>query len=255
MIPKKSLGQHWLNDEASLRAMLEAAEISASDTVLEIGPGQGSLTRLLVKTASQVVAVEKDEALAASLASELDDKNLQVFASDILRFDFTSLPVGYKLAANIPYYLTSNLIRIISETSNPPSIASLLVQKEVAERLAASPGQMSLLAVTAQFYWEIKLGPVVAAALFDPPPKVDSEIVRLVRRQKLLDVDQKQFFCLVKIGFASKRKTLANNLASGYQLKKPEAASLLASASIDPNARAQTLALADWHRLYTTISG
>lgn len=253
-LAKKSLGQYWLNDEASLLAMLASAEVNSSDTVLEIGPGPGSLTRLLVKKASQVVAVEKDEALASSLASRIMEPNLQVFASDILRFDFSSLPASYKIVANIPYYLTSNLIRVISEASNPPSRASLLVQKEVAERLAASPGHMSILAVTAQFYWEVSLGPVVKAELFEPPPKVDSQVVALARRPSpLFDVDPKKFFHLVKAGFSQKRKTLTNNLAASYHIDKSQAASWLTRAGIDPTARAQTLSLADWKTLLARL--
>lgn len=249
-LPRKSLGQHWLNDEASLLAMLAAAEVSSSDIVLEIGPGLGSLTRQLVKVASKVIAVEKDEILAVSLTERFASANLQVTSGDILEFDFASLPAGYKLVANIPYYLTSNLIRVLSETSNPPSTATLLVQKEVAERLAASPGQMSILAVSAQFYWEVSLDRIVKAELFEPPPKVDSQIVSLVRRpEPVFNVDEKQFFRLVKAGFSQKRKTLTNNLAASYQMDKSLAASTLEAAGINPTARAQTLALADWENL------
>ncbi len=255
MLAKKSLGQHWLNDKASLLAMLDAAEINSDDTILEIGPGLGSLTSELVKKAEKVIAVEKDEALAADLSSKITSDKLAVITGDILRFNFASLPAGYKLVANIPYYLTSNLIRIISETSNPPTRASLLVQKEVAGRLAADPGQMSVLAVTAQFYWEVSLGRVVEAALFDPAPKVDSQIVKLVCRADLLfDVDTKDFFRLVKAGFSQKRKTLNNNLAASYHIDKPLAASLLKKANIEPIARAQTLSLEQWHELYLAIA-
>jgi 16S rRNA (adenine1518-N6/adenine1519-N6)-dimethyltransferase len=152
-IPKKSLGQHWLNDPASLKAMCDAAEITTEDTVLEIGPGLGTLTKLLVEQAREVVAVEFDEYLAKMLPQRIQSSSLTVKQQDILSFDYTSLPADYKVVANIPYYLTSNLIRVLSETSNQPSVAVLLIQKEVAERVAAQPGAMSLLSVTAQFYW------------------------------------------------------------------------------------------------------
>jgi 16S rRNA (adenine1518-N6/adenine1519-N6)-dimethyltransferase len=175
--PKKSLGQHWLRDQAALAEMCDAAEIVANDTVLEIGPGLGTLTELLTSRAKSVIAVEFDETLAQALPGVVPAENLVSEHQDILRFDLTTLPENYKIVANIPYYLTSNLIRMISESINPPQLAVLLIQKEVAERVVAAPGQMSLLSVSAQFYWESSAGRVVEAELFDPPPKVDSQIL------------------------------------------------------------------------------
>lgn len=249
---KKSLGQHWLRDEVSLDAMLEAAEINADDTVLEIGPGLGTLTAKLVKRAKQVIAVEFDADLARDLPARVPATNLQVVQQDILRFDLTTLPTSYKVAANIPYYLTSNLLRILCESSNPFSKAALLVQKEVAERVCAKPGDMSLLSVSVQFYCEVDLGPVVPAKLFTPPPKVDSQILKLTYRQEPLidDVDIKQFFQIVKIGFAQRRKTLLNALSAGLRLSREETAALLEAADIDPAVRAQVLDLDDWYALY-----
>ncbi|HEY1835293.1 MAG TPA: 16S rRNA (adenine(1518)-N(6)/adenine(1519)-N(6))-dimethyltransferase RsmA [Candidatus Saccharimonadales bacterium] len=249
---KKSLGQHWLYHTESLRAMCDAAEVGADDTVLEIGPGLGSLTELLVRRAKKVVAVEFDERLADELPARVPAQNLEVAAQDILRFDFTKLPAGYKVVANIPYYLTSNLIRVLSESVNPPVRAVLLVQKEVAERMAARPGATSLLSVSAQFYWEVSLGRIVPAALFTPPPKVDSQILIMQYREQPLfpDIDTKQFFRLVKAGFVGRRKTLLNSLSAGLQLEKSAARKLLEHAKIQPTLRAQNLALDDWHRLY-----
>ncbi len=252
---KKSLGQHWLYDGASLAAMCDAAEVQAGDTVLEIGPGLGTLTELLAARADQVIAVEFDEKLARELPGRVKAGNLQVVSQDIMRFDFGSLPPGYKLVANIPYYLTSHLIRMLSETANPPSTAVLLVQKEVAERVAAGPGSMSILSVTTQFYWQAGLGPVVPARLFTPPPKVDSQILILVRRPGLLfdDVEPKDFFRIVKAGFAQPRKTLLNNLGAGLQYSRDEAEAVCARASIDSKRRAQTLSLDEWHSLYRSL--
>ena len=249
-LPKKSLGQHWLNDRAALEAMVEAADVQAPDTVLEIGPGQGALTELLVKSASHVVAVELDETLAARIAVRFPD--VEVVKEDILKYDLTALPPDYKIAANIPYYLTSNLIRVISETTNPPARVALLVQKEVAERAAAEPGKMSLLSVTAQFYWQVSLGRTVNADLFTPPPKVDSQILILERRtvQLFADVEAKNLFRVVKAGFSQKRKTLLNNLSSGFQMEKPAVKEKCAAAGIDPGRRAQTLSLEEWGNLY-----
>jgi 16S rRNA (adenine1518-N6/adenine1519-N6)-dimethyltransferase len=195
--------------------------------------------------------VEFDERLAKELGARVPADNLQVISEDILSLDLTTLPLDYKVAANIPYYLTSNLIRVLSETPNPPRAAALLVQKEVAERVAAEPGAMSLLSVTAQFYWQVSLGQVVPAALFEPPPKVDSRILIMERRpEPLFDVDTKRFFRLVKSGFAQRRKTLLNSMGSGLHLSREDAQQLLEAADIAPGRRAQTLNLQEWHRLY-----
>ncbi len=255
--PKKSLGQHWLNDDDSLEAMVVAAGVGETDTVLEIGPGLGSLTEKLVACADQVVAIEFDMTLAATLPSRMAADNLQVIHSDILRYDLTSLPAGYKLVANIPYYLTSNLLRMLSESSNPPEKAAILVQKEVAERVAAPAGGMSLLSVTAQFYWHVSLGRVVKAVLFTPPPKVDSQILCLQRRGKPLypDVEPKLFFQLAKAGFGERRKTLRNSLSGGLHLDKPATEVLLRTAGLDAGLRAQNLTLDQWHRLYLAWRG
>lgn len=252
-IPKKSLGQHWLHDDDSLEAMVVAAGVQETDTVLEIGPGLGTLTEKLVASADQVVAVEFDQTLAATLPSRINSDTLKVVQSDILRFDLTSLPTGYKLVANIPYYLTSNLIRTLSESANPPQKAAILVQKEVAERVAAPAGAMSLLSVTAQFYWQVSLGRIVKAALFTPPPKVDSQILCLERRNQPLygDVDPKQFFQLAKAGFSERRKTLRNSLSGGLRLDKPATEAILQAAALDGGLRAQNLTLDQWHDLYT----
>jgi 16S rRNA (adenine1518-N6/adenine1519-N6)-dimethyltransferase len=254
--PKKSLGQHWLHDQASLGAMCAAAEISASDVILEIGPGLGTLTRLLVDKAQRVIAVEFDHKLATGLPQEVPADNLEVVTSDILSFDLTKLPLNYKVVANIPYYLTSNLIRVLSETANPPTKAALLIQKEVAERVVARPGEMSLLSVTAQFYWQTELGREVPAPLFTPPPKVDSRILILTRRAEPLfdDVEPKHFFRLVKAGFSQKRKTLLNSLSAGLQLDKATVKTICESVDVDPRRRAQTLSLEEWHNLYLSAN-
>ena len=250
--PKKSLGQHWLTDRASLEAMCRTADVQTSNTVLEIGPGLGTLTAMLVQRAAAVIAVELDAELAAELPRRVDAANLVVVQQDILRFDTSSLPLGYKVVANIPYYLTSNLVRVLSESSNPPARAVLLVQKEVAERLAARPGSMSLLSVTAQYYWDVHVGSIVPAALFTPPPRVDSQIVRLDWRQQLQfpDVDTRSFFRIVKAGFSQKRKTLLNSLSAGLQRDKASVEETLQKSGLEPATRAQALSLEQWHRLY-----
>lgn len=252
---KKSLGQHWLHDESSLTAMCDAADVSADDVVLEVGPGVGTLTELLVKRAKRVVAVEFDEKLAHELPARVQASNLEVVQQDILRFDLTSLPAGYKVVANIPYYLTSNLLRVLSEAANPASRVVLLVQKEVAERVVAEPGDMSLLSVSAQFYWQVSLGRLVPAELFTPPPKVDSQILVLSRRDQPLfpDVDTKRFFRIVKAGFSGKRKTLLNSLSGGLAMSKTDTTAMLTKANITPSLRAQNLSITDWYNLYKAL--
>ena len=249
---KKSLGQHWLHDDASLDAMIKAAEISDGDTVLEVGPGPGALTSKLVTAAKQVIAVEFDDDLARDLPKRVSASNLQVVGQDILKFDLTTLPAGYKVAANIPYYLTSNLLRVLCESRNPFSVAALLVQKEVAERVCAKPGDMSLLSVSVQFYCQASLGALVPARLFTPPPKVDSQILALTYRTQPLfeDVDTKLFFRIVKAGFSQRRKTILNSISAGMQLERQQTAAWLEAADVASTTRAQNLDLDDWYALY-----
>lgn len=252
---KKSLGQHWLNDDVTLQAIVDAAEVVQTDHILEIGPGAGTLTKKLVAQAADVVAVEFDSQLAARLPQRVNVKNLSVVSQDILKFDLTSMPADYKVVANIPYYLTSNLIRTLSESSNQPSTAVLLIQKEVAERVAAQPGQMSLLSVTAQFYWEVSLGIAVPAHLFTPPPKVDSLVLVLHRRPApLFDTDAKAYFRVVKAGFSNRRKTLHNSLSAGLHMTKPDVTELLDKSGIDGRLRPQNLSLQQWYEIYTQLA-
>ncbi len=251
---KKRLGQHWLRDEASLEAMCIAADVGVGDTVLEIGPGQGALTEKLLARGARVVAVELDESLATNLQEKFQDQPFTLHLESILNFDLNQLPPGFKVVANIPYYLTSNLLRVLCESSNPFSQAALLVQKEVAERVTAAPGQMGLLSVSVQFYCRVGLGPVVPARLFTPPPKVDSQILMLDYSGPLFaDVDTKLFFSLVKAGFSERRKKLRSSLSGGLRISKQESTALVEQAGIRPDARAQELSLEQWHRLYLSL--
>lgn len=249
---KKSLGQHWLHDELILQAIVDAAQIEQGTYVLEIGPGLGTLTEKLVVSGADILALEFDQDLLNGLRIKFNNTSqVKIEQGDIRTFDYTSIPADYKIVANIPYYLTSHLIRSISETTNPPQLAVLLIQKEVAERLCASPGQMSILAVTAQFYFDCQLGIEVPAKFFTPPPKVDSRVVVLRRRaEKLFDVDEKEFFRLVKAGFSGKRKTLRNSLSAGLHLSKQDTSLILEAAQVDPGLRAQTLSLQQWYKIY-----
>ena len=253
----KSLGQHWLDDIYSLESMTEAVNLQNTDNVLEIGPGLGSLTKILVKKAKHVTTVEVDRELIAKLKQSIKSENLTIVDQDILKFDFSSLPKDYKVIANIPYYLTSKLFRQLSETVNPFSRAAILVQKEVAERVAATPGSMSMLSVSVQYYNHVSLGIIVPALLFDPPPKVDSQVVILKRRETDLfpGMDKKLFFKVVKAGFGQRRKKLTNSLSAGLGISKPDVEKLLINVGIDPKTRAQELDLYMWHDLANAVSG
>jgi len=252
MNAKKSLGQHWLNDDTSLEAMCDLAGVKQGDTVLEIGPGHGSLTSKLLDRGVSVVAVELDASLAGGLEKKFGGLPFILNKLSILDFDFSSMPKDYKIVANIPYYLTAHLLRMLSETQHKPSVAVLLVQKEVAERVTANAGDLSVLALLVQFYYEPSLGQVVPADLFSPPPKVDSQILVLKRMASpvLADVDTKQLFRLISAGFGERRKKLRSSLAGGLHKSKPEIESLLNKAGIDPNLRAQELTFEQWHKLY-----
>jgi 16S rRNA (adenine1518-N6/adenine1519-N6)-dimethyltransferase len=247
----KSLGQHWLRDRNVLNHIADCAELTSADTVLEIGPGLGTLTSELLRRAGKVVAVEFDSELARKLPGQFPGKNLEVVNCDILKFDLSVLPSGYKVVANVPYYITSKIVKLLMTADSKPSIAVLLVQKEVAERLAAKPGNMSILAVSAQVYADVSLGDVVPAELFIPPPKVDSQVVILRTRSTpyLADVSEEKFFRVVKAGFSAKRKKLRSSLAGGLNLSKEDTEKILTEAGIDSNARAEMLGLDDWMRL------
>lgn len=246
--PKKSLGQHWLKDRDVLAHIADEAHITPEDTVLEIGPGLGTLTSELLRRAKNVVAVELDEDLARKLPGQFPGKPLEVVNQDILTFDLRALPENYVVVANVPYYITSKIIQLLTTATNKPRAIVLLIQKEVAERLAAEPGDMSILAVSAQIFAKVRLGDVVPAALFTPPPKVDSQVVILeMREEPLVEADlEKQFFRIVKAGFVAKRKKLRSSLSSGLHISKQDAEVLLQKHGISPDNRAEDLTIQDW---------
>lgn len=255
-MPKKELGQHWLRDRDVLAHIVDMAAIGPEDTVLEIGPGLGTLTSELLRRAKRVVAVEFDADLARKLPGQFPGKQLRVIHQDILTFDLETLPVGYKVVANVPYYITSKIVQLLMTASNKPAVAALLVQKEVAERLAARAGDMSILAVSAQLYAEVTLGDVVPARLFTPPPKVDSQVVIMSTRPKRLagDVDEKVYFRVVKAGFSAKRKKLRSSLAGGLHMEKPDVEALLERAGVNGDLRAEDLTLEQWQRLVKEVA-
>lgn len=249
--PNKSLGQHWLRDRDVLSHIADCAEVNSEDTVLEIGPGLGTLTAELLRRVDKVVAVEFDEALARKLPGQFPGKRLEVINEDILSFDLSQLPKGYKVVANVPYYITSKIVQKLMTAGNKPSISVLLVQKEVAERIAAEPGDMSILAISAQVYAEASLGDVVPAELFTPPPKVDSQVVVLKTRERslVLPENEREFFRIVKAGFSAKRKKLRSSLSGGLGISKQETEILLEKTGVSPDSRAEDLTVNDWQNV------
>ena len=249
--PKKSLGQHWLKDPEILADIAEAAELTGDDVVLEIGPGLGTLTSRLLARANSVTAVEFDADLARKLPGQFPGKKLTVVNQDILQFDLNQLPKNYKVVANVPYYITSKIVEKLMTVENKPSIAVLLVQKEVAERIAAEAGNMSVLSVSVQIFAEAELDIEVPRQFFTPPPKVDSQVVVLRTRDNPLitSEDQRDFFRIVKAGFSAKRKKLRSSLSGGLGIDKSVAEELLKNAGISPDARAEDLAIEDWKKL------
>jgi len=252
--PDKSLGQNFLLDETALHQVVEAAGVTPQDVVLEVGSGLGSLTRHLAVTAYKVIAVEVDSSLIPVLKQVVDQfSNVQVIEGDILTLDPVQLvsQAEYLVVANIPYYITSALIRHLLEASSPPQRLVLTVQQEVARRICATPGDMSLLALSVQVYGHPDIIAHIPASAFYPPPKVDSTIIRIDSfPSPVIPSDELEaFFQLIKAGFSQKRKTLRNALAGGLHLSPPVVEVMLTLAQIDTMRRAETLSLPEWHSL------
>jgi 16S rRNA (adenine1518-N6/adenine1519-N6)-dimethyltransferase len=295
---KKSLGQNFLHDRSYLEKIVRAAELTAEDLVLEVGPGEGALTRLLAAEARAVVAVELDDRLITPLramfATQL--QRVQIVHGDILEMNPPELVVGlaaalagraegaagtmagapagaaagapdgpadstlgrvrYKVVANLPYYITSAVLRQLLEAAPPPTRAVVLVQWEVAQRICAQPGDLSLLAVSVQYYARPQLVERVPASAFRPAPQVDSAILRLdVQPQPSVEIPPEIFFPVVRAGFGQKRKQLLNSLTAGLGRPKSEIIGALACAAIDPTRRAETLDLPEWAALCRCLTG
>jgi 16S rRNA (adenine1518-N6/adenine1519-N6)-dimethyltransferase len=249
---QKDLGQHFLIDKKALDTIVETAEITNKDRVVEVGPGMGIMTRELCARAKEVVAVEIDPTMVPLIKTScIKYSNLWIKNEDILKFDTKSLG-DYKVVSNLPYYITSAVIRLFLESENKPDEMVLLIQKEVADRIAAKPNRMSKLSVAVQFYGNPKVVATVPRTSFFPAPKVDSAIIKIKVYKKPLfpDVDRKVFFRIVKAGFSEKRKQLINTISGGLQIEKEQAEALLKAAGINPQARAETLAMKDWYNLY-----
>ncbi len=274
--PKKSLGQHFLTAEGIVDSMVTSADVTAPDTVLEVGPGRGILTKKLLATGARVLAVEKDAGLIPLLedmfAKEIAAKQLLLIHKDVLKLDLDTelaqLPIAsstYKLVANIPYYITGQIIRMFLETSEQPQSMTLLVQKEVAERVVARDGKESLLSLSVKAYGTPTLVRTVSPGSFNPRPTVDSAILHIsdISRKKFIhkadtkidihtDMNEKTFFEILHLGFAHKRKQLLPNLAQKYQ--KSSLVEAFEKTGIDIQARAEDVELEKWLALTSHLA-
>lgn len=266
LIPKKSLGQNFLKDEEVLNRIIESAGLTMEDNVIEIGPGQGALTELLAGKCKKVIAIELDDRLIPLLHTKfVGNKNIEIIHDDILRINLPELVTtklkaneakSYKVVANIPYYITAPIIRLLLETKYPPKEIFLMVQKEVAERIVAKAGGMSILAVSVQYYASAEYLFTVSKNSFDPVPKIDSAIIKITYNLPLTTDNKdeiKKFFRIVKAGFSAKRKTLANNLSNGFQMDKKEIEQKLVSLGFSVNTRAQELSVENWKKLANSL--
>lgn len=261
---KKSLGQNFLKDESVVKRIIESAQISSGDVVIEIGPGKGVMTEQLAVFAKKVIAIEIDDRLIPILQEKFRDfPNVEVVHGDILNINLPKLiedadikDSGYKVVANIPYYITGPIVRLLLETKYPAKEIILMVQKEVAERIAAKPGEMSILAVAVQYYAQAEMLFEVSKKSFDPQPKIDSAIIKIVtsfQSEVVGKEESKKFFRIVKAGFSAKRKTLVNNLANSLHLEKAEVERTLEDNGFSKNTRAQELSVADWKILTNVL--
>jgi 16S rRNA (adenine1518-N6/adenine1519-N6)-dimethyltransferase len=250
----KALGQNFLQDESILQKIAKTAEIVSGDHVLEIGPGLGSLTRYLAVAAKEVTAVELDAELLGPLQAVLQPyQNVRIVHGDILELKIAELiqQPNYIVAANIPYNITSAILRHLLEGDVKPRRVVLTIQKEVAERICAAPGDLSLLALSVQVYGRPSIAAKIPAAAFHPAPKVDSAILRIdMYPEPLINTELLPiFFKLIKAGFGQKRKTLRNSLSAGLHIPPQEAEAMLTSAGIDFMRRAETLSIEEWKGL------
>ena len=257
--PRKTLGQNFLHDPGALEKITATAALTGDEIALEIGPGTGTLTKFLARAARKVIAVEVDERLKPILEIELADyPNVQVIYRDFLEVDVTAMMQGqdYVVVANVPYYITSAIVKQVLEADHRPRRLVMTVQHEVAERFIAQPDDMSLLSVSVQYYGIPRIIGKLKPAAFWPRPEVDSAIVRIdVYDKPPVEVpDEKLFFRVVRAGFSQKRKQLKNSLGGGLGIKASNAALLLEQAGIEPRRRAETLTLAEWAALTRAVA-
>jgi 16S rRNA (adenine1518-N6/adenine1519-N6)-dimethyltransferase len=259
--PRKDLGQNFLADPVALDRIAAAADLAPEDIVLEVGAGLGTLTRLLAERAGRVLAVELDSHLVEILRSQLaGSSNVEIIQGDVLNLPELGLThLAYKVVGNLPYYITSAVLRHFLEREPRPRLMVVTVQREVAERIVAKPGDMSLLAVSVQFYGQPRIAARIPAGAFYPPPQVDSAVLRLdVAEQPTValarEIDERTFFRTVRAGFAQKRKTLRNALSAGLGLSPGQVEERMAQIGLDPRRRAETLSLEEWAQVALALN-
>jgi 16S rRNA (adenine1518-N6/adenine1519-N6)-dimethyltransferase len=265
LAPRKKWGQHFLTDTRLLESIADAAQVTRDDTILEIGPGMGHLTRVLAQRAARVVAVEVDAGLTEKLRADFAAAtNVAILHGDVLdaepsewiaRGVGAGSPCPYKIVANLPYYITSAILRHVLESQQKPRVIVVLVQREVAQRIVAQSPEMNLLAVSIQFFAQPRVIRTIAAGAFYPRPQVDSALVRLdvFESAPYAVANSARFFAIVRAGFGERRKQLRNALAHGLGLRTPVVVNALAHAGVDPARRAETLTLAEWTGLYHAL--
>ena len=255
-IAKKSLGQHFLINRGVLNRIVDFIEIQPDDIILEIGPGTGLLTELILSLSKKVIAIELDQDLVSMLRHKFNSySNLEVIHADARDWDAGSIGKNYKVVGNLPYYAANPIMRHFLESKNPPSKMVLTVQKEVAESIVAKPGNMRILSVAVQMYGKPKIAGHIRPGSFNPPPKVTSSIISidLYSEPLLAVVDRESFFGLVRSAFNSRRKQLRNSLSRHIDVTGAIMEGILEMAGISPTLRAQDLSIADWGRLHEVV--
>ena len=256
--PSRDRGQNFLVDEKVLEKIIESANLKKDDVVLEIGAGFGTLTERLAQKAGKIITVESDRGILPILRRNLENyKNVEIIEKDVLsvvNYESKIMNYEYKIVANLPYQITSIVLRKFLENEPRPNEMMVMVQKEVAERICAISGEMSILAVSVQFFGQPEIIQIVPRSSFYPAPEVDSAILRISRiknesETNLKRIDVKDFFRVVKVGFSARRKQLHNNLANGLRLKSEEAKNILLDLGLDIQVRAQDLSVDDWINL------
>lgn len=253
--PDKFKSQNFLINNEVYNDIVAAADINLNDTVLEIGPGLGFLTTRLLQKAKKVIAVEVDDDLFKVLQQAVGGyKNFELIKKNVLGFDETKIFSGYKLVSNLPYHLTGKILKKFLTSQNKPQSMTVLVQKEVAERICSNVGQHSLLSLSVQYYGQPQIVRLVSKKDFMPVPKVDSALLKITNINPVTDIAlAKKFWQVVKIGFSSKRKTLAHNLSASLKVDKKSVKDKIEEVGLKDKVRAQELSIDDWERLVETL--
>lgn len=255
--PRRGLGQNFLIDRNILNKIIAVPDLSKQDIVVEVGPGVGTLTQELALRVNKVIAIEKDRKMCEILTEVLKDfKNVEILNEDILASRTCDVGQSYKVVANLPYYITSPVIKKFLESANQPDPMVLMVQKEVGERIIASPPNMSILSVAVQFYSQPKIIAKVSKNCFWPAPKVDSAIIKIVKNDqytRIIEGNEKKFFQLVKAGFSSKRKQLLGNIIRSFNIQRQSVQSIFQKVNLDNKIRAQELSIEQWIGLLQEI--